>query len=110
MDLQRAFQNVAEWLGEEGDKFRRNGFNGGRSISEQFKADWAVFLANNREREVPDVIKELGVRQPRFEEASASGRFQSNRNRKRRRICETSGAGNPESQQAGNPTIDRAPG
>ena len=43
--LQRPFQNVAEWLGEEGDKFRRRPL-GSSPISEQFKTDWAAFLAS----------------------------------------------------------------
>jgi ParB-like chromosome segregation protein Spo0J len=81
--LQRGFQNVAEWLGHEGDQFRRRSL-GSSPISEQFKSEWAAFLAKHRERELADVVKELETLQKQFEEARAAGRFQSNRNRKRR--------------------------
>jgi hypothetical protein len=41
--LQRPFQNVAEWLGEEGEKFRAQWRM--RQISEAFKTDWLTFAA-----------------------------------------------------------------
>ena len=68
--LQRSFQNVAEWLGEEGDKFRRHNMLvlARPPISDRFKADWAAFLARHRQRELADVIKELESLQQRFEQ------------------------------------------
>src|SRR5262249_20628703 len=56
--LQRPFRNVAEWLGPEGDQFRRRSL-GSSPISEQFKTNWAAFLAKHRHRELADVVKEL---------------------------------------------------
>jgi hypothetical protein len=76
--LQRPFQNVAEWLGEEGDKFRRYSL-GSRPVSEQFKADWAAFLAQNRDRTLPDVIKELEDLQKRGERELLDGVIQRGR-------------------------------
>jgi hypothetical protein len=78
--LQRPFQNVAEWLGEEGDKFRKRY---GMWVSEQFKAGWAAFLAEHRDRTLADVIKELDVLQQRFEKKRAAGHLQGDRKRKR---------------------------
>jgi hypothetical protein len=49
--------NVAEWLGEEGDKFRKR--CGIPAVSAEFKAAWAVFLAEHRKRSLEDVIDEL---------------------------------------------------
>ena len=40
--LQESFQNVSEWLGPEGEKFRK--LRGKREPSEQFKQDWQAFL------------------------------------------------------------------
>jgi hypothetical protein len=82
--LQRPFQNVAEWLGPEGDKWRKNPFNGG-SVSEQFKTDWAAFLAKHRHRGLADVIRELETLQQRFNEAEAEGKLPPVINRTRRK-------------------------
>ena len=76
--LQRPFQNVAEWLGPEGDKFRRNPFNGG-PIPEKFKAAWAAFLAEHHHRELPEVIKELETLQRQVRQAISEGRLQSHK-------------------------------
>lgn len=77
--LERPFQNVGEWLGEEGDKFR------GRKVPEQFKAGWAVFFDKHRHRELADVIKELETLQKQFEQTLAEGRLHSDRNRSPKR-------------------------
>ena len=81
--LQRPFQNVSEWLGPEGDNFRKQQRWAG-SISEQFKADWAAFLAKNRDRDLADLIKELETRQQRFEQDRTAGIISISRKRQRR--------------------------
>jgi DUF3102 family protein len=80
--LQRPFQNVAEWLGEEGDKFRRH--NDMRA-SEQFKTGWAAFLDLNRDRQLADVIKEIEILQQRFEEDRSAGIIHESKRHRRRR-------------------------
>ena len=75
--LQRPFQNVAELLSDEGDKWRKN--YGMRSPSEKFKANWAAFLAQHRDRTVPDVIKELEALQTRVEQEIASGKIKAHK-------------------------------
>jgi hypothetical protein len=81
--LQRPFQNVAEWLGEEGEKFRRQW--GMRSPSEQFLNDWAAFLANNRNREFADVAQELEALQRRCEQEAATGIIAPHQKRRTKR-------------------------
>jgi hypothetical protein len=74
--LRQPFQNVDEWLGAEGDKWRkRNGYSPPVMIPEQFKTDWAAFLAKHRSRELADVIKELETLQQRVKEARAEGKL-----------------------------------
>jgi hypothetical protein len=82
--LQRPFQNVAEWLGEEGDKFRKRW--GMPSTSEQFKADWAAFLAKNCDRELASVVKELDTLQRRVEREIAAGIISTPRRRRGARV------------------------
>jgi hypothetical protein len=79
--LQRPFQNVAEWLGPEGDKWRRM-FGG--ALSEQFRTDWAAFFIKNRDRAPDDVIKELDALQKQFEYDLAAGLLQTNASRRRK--------------------------
>jgi hypothetical protein len=83
--LQRPFQNVAEWLGEEGDKFRQRIDNCMRSPSEQFKSGWAAFLDRNRYRQLADVIKEIESLQQRFEEDRSAGIIHERKRHQRRR-------------------------
>jgi ParB-like nuclease family protein len=47
-------------------EFRGNAFNGGTRISDQFKANWAAFLAKNSDRQLSDVMKELETLQHWF--------------------------------------------
>jgi len=68
--LQRPFQNVAEWLGEEGDKWRIT--CGMRATPDSEKRDWAVFLDQHRNWTVPEAIKKLESLQGEFEQATAS--------------------------------------
>jgi len=55
--LQRPFQNVAEWLGSEGDKFRAR--CGMRLIPDAIKKDWSTFATERKSLSVADVIAEL---------------------------------------------------
>jgi hypothetical protein len=55
--LQRSFQNVDEWLGEEGDKFCK--IWGMRPVSPQLKEQWAAFATEHASRALPDLIAEL---------------------------------------------------
>jgi hypothetical protein len=81
--LQRPFQNVAGWLGEEGEKFRNRWCNVGGKISSEFVAGWGVFLAKNRNRTLADVQQELENLQKRFEQDQAAGLIQACRPRQR---------------------------
>jgi hypothetical protein len=56
--LQRPFQNVAEWLGEEGDKFRNRPLNGG-SIGTMVKPDWFSFAAQHAAMPFDEIVAEL---------------------------------------------------
>jgi hypothetical protein len=80
---QRPFQNIAEWLGEEGDKWRR--ICGMRAMPEKIKADWAAFLDQHREWTLPDVIKKLESLQSEFEKASGSVKLSERKRRTSRR-------------------------
>jgi Protein of unknown function (DUF3102) len=57
--VQRPFQNVAEWLGPEGDRFRSNPFNSGTSIDAKAKADWPVFAAEHAAMSFDEIVAEL---------------------------------------------------
>ena len=71
--LQRPFQNVAEWLGEEGDKFRRRCVSVTPTMSDQLKADWAAFRDAHRDCTLADVEAELKSLLERFEQARDAG-------------------------------------
>ena len=62
--LQHQFQNVAEWLGPEGDKWRG-------ASSEKFKTDWVAFLDQHRNWTLPDVVNTLRSLQSEFEAEKA---------------------------------------
>jgi hypothetical protein len=81
--LQKGFQNVAEWLGEEGEKWRRK--CGIRPPSQEFKADWAAFLAKNRERALADVVSEFDALGERFDQEKAEGRLPAPPSKRKRR-------------------------
>jgi hypothetical protein len=81
--LQRPFQNVAEWLGEEGNKFCNS--IGMKPMPETFKASWAAFLTAHRDWNLTDVRKEFEVLQQQFEQARAEGLFRSAPTPKRKR-------------------------
>jgi hypothetical protein len=68
--LQRPFQNVAEWLGEEGDKWRI-GCCGMGATPDSVKRDWALFLDQHRDWKLPDAVKKLESLQGEFAQAKA---------------------------------------
>ena len=82
--LQRPFQNVSEWLGEEGDKWRKT--CGTSTVSEQFKTAWAAFLAERRDSKLTDVVQELETLQKRFEQERGEGRICSDWSPRRKRV------------------------
>ena len=55
--LQRPFQNVAEWLGPEGEKFRRTW--GMPTIPDATKESWQAFVIQHTARSLPDLVAEL---------------------------------------------------
>jgi ParB-like chromosome segregation protein Spo0J len=55
--LQRPFQNVAEWLGEDGDKWRKR--QGMRPIPPEVNQSWATFAAEHAGRPFTDITAEL---------------------------------------------------
>jgi len=80
--LQRPFQNVAEWLGEEGDKWRESCFFPAGAISDGFKSRWASFLAEHRHLTLEEIRKAADELKERFDRADAEGRLP--RRRKKR--------------------------
>ena len=81
--LQRTFQNVAAWLGEEGDRFRRR--CGIRPVSENYKADWATFLSERRGYTLADAHHELQTLQQQYSQTLAEGRLYVNGRKPSRR-------------------------
>jgi hypothetical protein len=57
--LQKQFKDPAEWLGEEGRKFR-SGW-GGSEPSEKFKSEWTTFLATQADRTTAELELELNA-------------------------------------------------
>jgi hypothetical protein len=57
--IQRPFQNVAEWLGPEGDKFRRNPFNSGMTVDAVGKSGWPPFAAEHAAMSFDEIVAEL---------------------------------------------------
>ena len=55
--LQRPFQNVAEWLGEEGEKFRAR--HGMSQPSEAATTDWSAFAAERQSLSEADIEAEI---------------------------------------------------
>jgi hypothetical protein len=71
--LQRPFQNVAEWLGDEGAKFR--GSSSAVQISDDFKAGWSAFLDEHRDWSMERAVTHLQSLQRKFEEERAARRL-----------------------------------
>jgi Protein of unknown function (DUF3102) len=57
--VQRPFQNVAEWLGPEGDKFRSNPFNYSVTVDAIGKAGWPLFVAEHAAMTYDEIVAEL---------------------------------------------------
>ena len=57
--LQRPFQNVEEWLGPEGDKFRANPFSTMPPIPDKCREAWKKFHAAHSHMTEADIIAEL---------------------------------------------------
>jgi hypothetical protein len=71
--LQRPFQNVAEWIGEQGDSWRKQMQM--KVMPDRFKAEWAAFFAKRRHWTLTDATKELERLQQEFHRAEAEGRI-----------------------------------
>ncbi len=81
--LQRPFQNVAEWLGPEGDEWRRRTSAGGRrNPSETFKTAWAAFRDAHQGLSAADVTAEAEALEARFNRDQAAGRLAQHQRRK----------------------------
>jgi ParB-like chromosome segregation protein Spo0J len=55
---QKQFMDPDEWLGEEGERFRRRSIGGVKRISEEFKQAWASFKQANGDRSQAEIIAE----------------------------------------------------
>jgi hypothetical protein len=55
---QKQFMDPDEWLGEEGEPFRRHSIGGVKDISEEFKQAWASFKQANSGRTQAEIIAE----------------------------------------------------
>jgi hypothetical protein len=78
--LQRPFQNVDEWLGPEGDKWRR--IYPGYRPTEGMKAAWAAFRDAHRDAKLAEIEAEHKALRARFEEDQAAGLCSSGRRRR----------------------------
>jgi hypothetical protein len=78
--LQRPFQNVAEWLGDEGDNFRA--LYRMRAVPADFKQRWFTFLAEHQHRAITNITAELEELERVFPEREAAARHER-RSRKR---------------------------
>jgi ParB-like chromosome segregation protein Spo0J len=79
------FRSVADWLGDEGDRFRQRNWYPRPIMPEQVKADWAAFLDQHRDWTLPEAIKKLESLQSEWVQAVASGSIKLNTKRKRRK-------------------------
>ena len=71
--LQRPFQNVAEWMGPDGDEWRRRCGSPNYRVTEQFKADWAAFRDVHAYATLADAEAEHKALCARFREDKAAG-------------------------------------
>ena len=97
--LQRPFQNVSEWLSEDGDKWRKQGMS---PIPERFKLAWAAFLAEHRDSKVQDVEQRLATLQKRFEEDRDNGIIlrHGKHHKRMRALCSSATASKPVRNRA----------
>jgi DUF3102 family protein len=80
--LQRPFQNVDEWLGPEGEKWRRAYF--GRQPSEEFRIGWADFREAHRDLALDDIPAAMDALHLRCEKDMAAGIARKNATKRRR--------------------------
>jgi len=78
--LQRPFQNVAEWLGEEGAKFRARCSM--RPIPEACKTEWSTFLAERLSLSVTEINAQIEAAEA--ENAAANAAAPTRRRRRRK--------------------------
>jgi hypothetical protein len=81
--LQRPFQNVAEWLGPEGEKFRRVCCLS--ELPETFKENWAAFREAHSNLTFAEVQNKLVALQARYKEDEAAGRVEWRGKRRRQK-------------------------
>ena len=75
--LQKSFQNVSEWLGPEGEKFRKLYEMRAPKPSKQFKQDWQAFLAEHGGKSSAEARSEAEAVAKRFRQDMAAGRLKS---------------------------------
>jgi hypothetical protein len=78
--LQRPFQTVDEWLGPEGDEWRRR-CSDGRQFTEEMRLAWAAFRDARRHLTLADLEAEHGALVVRFQEDAAAGLLPKRRRR-----------------------------
>ncbi len=83
--LQRPFQNVAEWLGPDGDKWRMGCCYRLPIFSEGFKANWSAFRDAHSHAALADVEAEHKALCARFREGKAAGVIHQSAERQRPR-------------------------
>ena len=93
--LQRPFQNVDEWLGPDGDEWRRR-CGGKYQPTEEMRGAWAAFRDAHRHATLGDIEAEGEALRIGYQEAKAASVFKSAKRRRRRyrplRIATTSTA------------------
>jgi Protein of unknown function (DUF3102) len=75
--LQKSFQNVSEWLGPEGEKFRKLYEMRAPKPSKQFKQAWQAFLAEHGGKSSAEARSEAEAVAKRFRQDMAAGRLKS---------------------------------
>src|SRR5262249_62377752 len=73
--LQKSFQNVSEWLGPEGEKFRKLYETRAPKPSEQFKQDWQAFLAEHGGKSSAEARSEAEAGAKRVEQDTRASRL-----------------------------------
>jgi hypothetical protein len=86
--LQRPFQNVDEWLGPEGDEWRRRCMSNNQPTG-GMKTAWAAFRDAHRHATLADVEAEYKALCDRFHEDKTAGLIQSDQSRRKRAARKT---------------------
>jgi ParB-like chromosome segregation protein Spo0J len=77
--LQRPFQNVDEWLGPEGEKWRRMCRYARPTMHPQFLADWVAFRDAHRHCTLEEIIRKVDDLQRQFEKDRDAGLIKKRR-------------------------------